>query len=141
MVGGVKLMNCWFHMEKICKIFNVNLNLTRIIKLGNQAIQPQAAVQLCVVQMVCHSLNYVSWKMRKAVPLFNRLNNFVASFFQQFAVDWLNNNFFVHLLSMIKRFSFLWKMSLREIGCIHASFWSFAWSRSQYEISTFMLAK
>ena len=27
----------------------------------------QTVVQLCVVRMVRHSLNYVSWKMRKAV--------------------------------------------------------------------------
>ena len=32
-----------------------------------EAIYPRAAVQLCVVHMVRHSLNYVSWKMRKAV--------------------------------------------------------------------------
>lgn len=28
---------------------------------------PQTAVQLCVVHMVRHNLNYVSWKMRKTV--------------------------------------------------------------------------
>ena len=32
-----------------------------------EAVYPQTAVQLCVVHMVRHSLNYVSWKMRKAV--------------------------------------------------------------------------
>ena len=32
-----------------------------------ETVYPQAAVQLCVVHMVRHSLNYVSWKMRKAV--------------------------------------------------------------------------
>jgi putative transposase len=32
-----------------------------------EAVYPRAAVQLCVVHMVRHSLNYVSWKMRKAV--------------------------------------------------------------------------
>jgi len=32
-----------------------------------EAVYPHAAVQLCIVQMVRHSLNYVSWKMRKAV--------------------------------------------------------------------------
>jgi len=32
-----------------------------------EAVYPQTAVQLCVVYMVRHSLNYVSWKMRKAV--------------------------------------------------------------------------
>ncbi len=32
-----------------------------------EVVYPQTAVQLCVVHMVRHSLNYVSWKMRKAV--------------------------------------------------------------------------
>ena len=32
-----------------------------------EAVYPQTAVQLCVVHMVRHSLNYVSWKMRKEV--------------------------------------------------------------------------
>jgi putative transposase len=32
-----------------------------------EAVYPQTAVQLCVVHMVRHSLNYVSWKMRKVV--------------------------------------------------------------------------
>lgn len=32
-----------------------------------EVVFPQTAVQLCVVHMVRHSLNYVSWKMRKAV--------------------------------------------------------------------------
>ena len=32
-----------------------------------ESVYPQTAVQLCVVHMVRHSLNYVSWKMRKAV--------------------------------------------------------------------------
>jgi putative transposase len=32
-----------------------------------EAVYPHAAVQLCIVHMVQHSLNYVSWKMRKAV--------------------------------------------------------------------------
>ena len=32
-----------------------------------EAVYPKAAVQLCIVHMVRHSLNYVSWKMRKAV--------------------------------------------------------------------------
>jgi putative transposase len=32
-----------------------------------ETVYPQAAVQLCVVHMVRHSLNYVSWKMRKVV--------------------------------------------------------------------------
>ncbi len=32
-----------------------------------EAVYPQTAVQLCIVHMVRHSLNYVSWKMRKAV--------------------------------------------------------------------------
>jgi len=32
-----------------------------------EAVYPHAAVQLCIVHMVWHSLNYVSWKMRKAV--------------------------------------------------------------------------
>lgn len=32
-----------------------------------ETVYPQAAVQLCVVHLVRNSLNYVSWKMRKAV--------------------------------------------------------------------------
>ena len=32
-----------------------------------ESVYPQTTVQLCVVHMVRHSLNYVSWKMRKAV--------------------------------------------------------------------------
>jgi putative transposase len=32
-----------------------------------EVVYPQTAVQLCVVHMVRHSLNYVGWKMRKAV--------------------------------------------------------------------------
>jgi putative transposase len=32
-----------------------------------ESVYPQTAVQLCLVHMVRHSLNYVSWKMRKAV--------------------------------------------------------------------------
>ena len=32
-----------------------------------ESVYPQTAVQLCVVHMVHHSLNYVSWKMRKTV--------------------------------------------------------------------------
>ena len=32
-----------------------------------EAVYPQTAVQLCVVHMVRHSLNYMSWKMRKVV--------------------------------------------------------------------------
>ncbi len=32
-----------------------------------EVVYPQTAVQPCVVHMVRHSLNYVSWKMRKAV--------------------------------------------------------------------------
>ena len=32
-----------------------------------ESVYPQTAVQLCVVHMVRHSLNYVSWKMRKTV--------------------------------------------------------------------------
>ena len=32
-----------------------------------EAVYPKAAVQLCIVHMVRHSLNYVSWKMRKPV--------------------------------------------------------------------------
>ena len=32
-----------------------------------ESVYPQTAVQLCVVHMVRHSLNYVSWKMRKEV--------------------------------------------------------------------------
>lgn len=32
-----------------------------------ESVYPQTAVQLCVVHMVRHSLNYVSWKMRKKV--------------------------------------------------------------------------
>ena len=31
------------------------------------ALYPQTAVQQCLVHMVRHSLNYVSWKMRKVV--------------------------------------------------------------------------
>ncbi len=30
-----------------------------------EAVFPKAVVQLCIVQMVRHSLNYVSWKRRK----------------------------------------------------------------------------
>ena len=32
-----------------------------------EAVFPKTAVQLCIVHMVRHSLNYVSWKLRKAV--------------------------------------------------------------------------
>lgn len=32
-----------------------------------EAVYPKTAVQLCIVHMVRHSLNYVSWKLRKAV--------------------------------------------------------------------------
>jgi putative transposase len=32
-----------------------------------ESLYPQTAVQLCLVCMVHHSLNYVSWKSRKAV--------------------------------------------------------------------------
>ena len=32
-----------------------------------EAVYPQTAVQLCIVHMVRHSLNYVSWKLRKTV--------------------------------------------------------------------------
>jgi putative transposase len=32
-----------------------------------EAVYPKTAVQLCLVHMVRHSLNYVSWKMRKVV--------------------------------------------------------------------------
>ena len=32
-----------------------------------EAVYPKTAVQLCLVHMVRHSLNYVSWKLRKAV--------------------------------------------------------------------------
>ena len=32
-----------------------------------EAVYPQTAVQLCLVHMVRHTLNYVSWKLRKAV--------------------------------------------------------------------------
>ena len=32
-----------------------------------EAVYPRAAVQLCIVHMVRHSLNYVSWKMRPEV--------------------------------------------------------------------------
>ena len=32
-----------------------------------EAVYPHAAVQLCIVHMVRHSLNYVPWKMRKTV--------------------------------------------------------------------------
>ena len=32
-----------------------------------ETVYPQAAVQLCIVHLVRNSLNYVSWKMRKAV--------------------------------------------------------------------------
>ena len=32
-----------------------------------ESVYPQTAIQLCVVHMVRHSLNFVSWKMRKAV--------------------------------------------------------------------------
>jgi len=32
-----------------------------------ESVYPQTAVELCLVHMVRHSLNYVSWKMRKAV--------------------------------------------------------------------------
>ena len=32
-----------------------------------EAVYPQTAVQLCIVHMVRHSLNYVSWKRRQAV--------------------------------------------------------------------------
>ena len=32
-----------------------------------EAVYPQTAVQLCIVHVVRHSLNYVSWKLRKTV--------------------------------------------------------------------------
>ncbi len=32
-----------------------------------EAVYPQDAVQLCIVHMVRHSLNYVCWKLRKEV--------------------------------------------------------------------------
>jgi putative transposase len=32
-----------------------------------EAVYPKTAVQLCIVHMVRHSLNYVGWKLRKAV--------------------------------------------------------------------------
>ena len=32
-----------------------------------EAVHPQTAVQLCLMHMVRHSLNHVSWKMRKVV--------------------------------------------------------------------------
>lgn len=32
-----------------------------------EAVYPKTSVQLCIVHMVRHSLNYVSWKLRKAV--------------------------------------------------------------------------
>ena len=32
-----------------------------------EAVYPRGAVQLCIVHMVCSSLNYVSWKMRAEV--------------------------------------------------------------------------
>jgi putative transposase len=32
-----------------------------------ESVYPQTAVQLCLVHMLRHSLNYVSWKMRRAV--------------------------------------------------------------------------
>ena len=32
-----------------------------------EAVYPQTAVQLCIVHMVRHSLNYVGWKLRKTV--------------------------------------------------------------------------
>ena len=32
-----------------------------------EAEDPKTAVQLCIVHMVRHSLNYVSWKMCKVV--------------------------------------------------------------------------
>jgi Transposase and inactivated derivatives len=32
-----------------------------------EAVFPKAVVQLCIVHMVRHSLNYVSWKRRKEV--------------------------------------------------------------------------
>ncbi len=32
-----------------------------------EAVFPKAVVQLCIVHMVHHSLNYVSWKRRKEV--------------------------------------------------------------------------
>jgi len=32
-----------------------------------EAVYPKTAVQLCIVHLVRYSLNYVSWKLRKAV--------------------------------------------------------------------------
>ena len=32
-----------------------------------EAVYPKTAVQLCIVHMVRHSLNYVSWKLRKVI--------------------------------------------------------------------------
>jgi putative transposase len=37
-----------------------------------ESVYPKTAVLLCVVHMVRHSLNYVSWKMRKAVAAYLR---------------------------------------------------------------------
>ena len=36
-----------------------------------KAVYAKTAVQLCLVHMVRHSLNYVSWKMRKAAVSFH----------------------------------------------------------------------
>jgi putative transposase len=32
-----------------------------------EAVYPNTQIQLCIVHMVCHSLNYVLWKQRKEV--------------------------------------------------------------------------
>ena len=37
------------------------------VSTGIEAVFPKAVVQLCIVHMVRHSLNYVSWKRRKEV--------------------------------------------------------------------------
>jgi putative transposase len=44
----------------------VNLEGSKEV-LGLELLYPRAQVQLCIVHMVRHSLNYVSWKQRRAV--------------------------------------------------------------------------
>jgi len=60
-----------------------------------EAVFPQAQVQTCIVHLVRHSLNYVPWKMRKAVAADLRLIYTAATAAQAeqalaaFALKWM----------------------------------------------------
>ena len=83
LTGNKQLLGLWIAQTEVAKFW-----LQVVTELKNRGVQdifiacvdglkgfpeaiesvyPQTAVQLCVVHMVRHSLNYVSWKMRKAV--------------------------------------------------------------------------